>query len=148
MLDINYKKACVEILSFIELLDEEQKNKIPGKLKDFFEDEKDNNYEKIIYKNIPIENQNLMEETFALIAFINLKYLCNDEDQKKRLIKIYEENEKNYQIKLYEKYNIDNIFTKKQKNIIEKETNQIQLIEYKESIFKKILNKIKEFFKI
>lgn len=147
MLNINYKKAYVEILSFIELLDEKERNKIPIKLKEFFEEEKDNRYEKVIYRNIPIKKQNLMKETLGLIAFINLKYLCNDEEEKKRLIKIYEENEKKYQIKLYHKYNPDNIFAKKQEYIIERQNRQNQLVENNESVFRKLLNKIRRFFK-
>ena len=39
----------------------------------FFKKEKDNNYKKEIDINIPIQYQNLKEETLALIAILNLE---------------------------------------------------------------------------
>ena len=62
--------------------------------------------------------------------------------------KKFYENEQKYQEELRQKYNPDNIFSKKNKNIIEIEDNQTQLIEYKETIFRRILNKIKALFNI
>ena len=44
-----------------------------------------------------------------------------------------------------EKYNPDNLFKKKE-NIQEENKEELQLVEVKESIFKKIINKIKEIF--
>jgi len=49
-----------------------------------------------------------------------------------------------------EQYNYDNLFKEKKKEQInlydEKEDKNVSLIEYKESIISKILNKIKTFF--
>lgn len=74
-------------------------------------------------------------------------YWC-PEEEKQDLQKKFYENEQKYQEELRQKYNPDNIFTKKNKNIIEIEDNQTQLIEYKETIFRRILNKIKALFNI
>lgn len=52
---------------------------------------------------------------------------------------------------LREKYNTDNIFKNRNiKDDIEgnSKTNEANIIEYKETIFKKILNKLKRLFKI
>ena len=46
--------------------------------------------------------------------------------------------------KLRKKYNSNSIFSKKQDKIIETQNTQTQLIEYNESVFRKILNKIKK----
>ena len=91
------RQAYTEIDNFIELLDEYNKNKIPQKLREYFKKEKDGEYIKNINPNQPIKEQNLKEETLALIAMLNLQYWCEDENEKQRLKAIYAENERKYQ---------------------------------------------------
>lgn len=134
-------QAYSEIDTFIELLDEYSKNKIPQKLRKVFKMEKDKEYKKNINPNIPIKEQNLKKETLALIAMLNLQYWCEDENEKQRLKAIYAENEIKYQDELREKYNPDNLFKNKQKEIKEK-IEEIAMIEYKED---SLFTKIKEF---
>ena len=94
-----------------------------------------------------LNEMNLKEETRGLLALMYENYWC-PEEEKQDLQKKFYENEQKYQEELRQKYNPDNIFTKKNKNIIEIEDNQTQLIEYKETIFRRILNKIKALFNI
>lgn len=143
-ISIATRQAYTEIDNFIELLDEYNKNKIPQKLREYFKKEKDGEYIKNINPNQPIKEQNLKEETLALIAMLNLQYWCEDENEKQRLKAIYAENERKYQEELREKYNPDNLFKNKQK-IVEEKTEETLMVEYKESIIKKILNKILNF---
>lgn len=116
---IKTRQAYSEIDEFLGLLSEEQRNEIPKKLRDFFKEEKDQEYFKNIDKDIPIKDQNLKEETLAIIALLNLQYWCKDEEEKKRLQEIYAQNEKEYQDILYEKYNPNDIFKKKEETTIE-----------------------------
>lgn len=143
-ISIATRQAYTEIDNFIELLDEYNKNKIPQKLREYFKKEKDKEYIKNINPNQPIKEQNLKEETLALIAMLNLQYWCEDENEKQRLKAIYAENERKYQDKLREKYNPDNLFKNKQK-VVEEKIEETSMVEYKESIIKKILNKILNF---
>ena len=53
---IQTRQAYVEIDEFIGLLEEEDRNKIPPKLRQFFKDEKDSNYCKKINPDIPIKD--------------------------------------------------------------------------------------------
>lgn len=138
------RQSYTEIDEFIELLDEKNRNKIPKELREIFKKEKDTNYITNINANIPIKDQNLKEETLALIALLNLKFLCEDENEKKRLKNIYATNEIKYQKELREKYNPDNIFKNNKKEEIIEET--MELVEIKPSFFKKIFDKIKSFF--
>ncbi len=143
-ISIKTRQAYAEIDEFLELLSEKQKNEIPKKLREFFKEEKDKDYFKIIDKDIPIKDQNLKEETLAIIALLNLQYWCKDKEEKRRLQEIYAQNEKKYQDMLYEKYNPNDIF-KKEKSILQtnnKTKESMQMIEYKEPIFKRILNEI------
>lgn len=146
------RQAYAEIDEFIDLLDEEDRNKIPSKLREFFKQEKDISYNKEINPDIPINQQNLKEETLALIAILNLKYICEDENEKATLKKIYQENEEKYQEKLRETYNPDNIF---KKHIIEdsadnntqmNQEQNVAMIEYKEPLIRRLINKIKNIF--
>lgn len=142
------RQAYSEIDEFLGLLSEEQRNEIPKKLRDFFKEEKDQEYFKNIDKDIPIKDQNLKEETLAIIALLNLQYWCKDEEEKKRLQEIYAQNEKEYQDILYEKYNPNDIFKKKEETTIEnnnKIKEKMQMVEYKEPVFKRIINKILNF---
>lgn len=144
---IKTRQAYSEIDEFLGLLSEEQRNEIPKKLREFFKKEKDQEYKKNIDKDIPIKDQNLKEETLAIIALLNLQYWCKDQEEKKRLQAIYAQNEKEYQDMLYKKYNPNNIFKKKEENVTENNTKQedMQMVEYKEPIFKSIINKILNF---
>ena len=150
MLSVNTRQAYTEIDNFIELLDEYNRNKVPKKLREFFKREKDNTYTKIIDPNIPIKEQNLKEETLALIAMLNLQYWCEDEEEKQRLKKIYSDNEIKHQQKLREMYNPEDVFKTKQKQEqIENEISSeeikenVSMVEYKKETF---TEKIKKFF--
>lgn len=150
MLSVNTRQAYTEIDNFIELLDEYNRNKVPKKLREFFKREKDNTYTKVIDSNIPIKEQNLKEETLALIAMLNLQYWCEDEEEKRRLKKIYSDNEIKHQQKLREMYNPEDVFKTKQKqeqieNEISSEEIQenVAMVEYKKETF---IEKIKKFF--
>lgn len=146
---INTRQAYSEIDEFLRLLSIEQRNEIPQKLRDLFTQEKDSDYRKGIDPTIPIKEQNLKEETLALIALLNLQYWCKDEAEKQRLKSVYSKNEEVYQEMLREKFNPDNIF-KKEATISEdkEETQCLQMVEYKEPLFKKIVNKVLQIFKI
>ena len=117
------RQAYSEIDEFIGLLTVDEQKQIPKKLRDFFKEQKDKEYIKHINPNIPIKNQNLLEETLALIAMLNLQYWCKDEQEKERLKNIYAENERKYQEELGLKYNPNNIFNNKKKNVISEENN-------------------------
>lgn len=141
------RKAYTEVDNFIELLDEYHKNKIPKKLREFFKNEKEEKYIKNIYRNIPIKEQNLLQETLSLIAFLNLQYWCDDEEERKRLRKIYTENEKTAMKQMRLKYDINNIFKERRKEVIEEETkDNVAMIRYRDSLIQRIVNKIKKIF--
>lgn len=135
--------AYAEIDSFIELLPKEEKEKIPSKLKQYFKAEKDKETTKKLSMDIPIEEQNLQEETWNLIAMVYLKYLCEDEEEKRELEQIYDENEKKYLEEIKEKYNPEKIFKEREKQqVIQNLPIKVQ----KESIIQKIIKFINKLF--
>lgn len=150
-ISLETRKAYSEVDYIIELLSDYEKNKIPKKLRDFFKREKHADYEKNINVKEIIENKTLKKETLALIAFLNIKYICEDEKEKQRLRNVYYKNEIAYREQLREKYNPDNLFKNKLPNDthdnFEKSNKNTALIEIKEkSFWQKIIDKIKYLF--
>ena len=145
----NLLKAYSEvdkILSFMEIRDVE---KVPKKMREMFKNEKLQDYEPNIDKNIPLEEQQLERKTLAILAMLNLNYWCENEEEKEELIRAYSNNDKKRNEELREKYNPDNIFKNKNKEReVEQITEEITAIaEYKkENFIKKLLNKIKRLF--
>ena len=152
----NSSLAYSEVYEILKLIEDEYVNRIPKKIMNFFEEERDKEYQPIIDVNIPLDEQNLKRETMVLLAILNYNYWCDSEEEKKE---IQEELIRNSEIKeqeekeLAEKYNPDNIFKKRnevKEQITENNDNNenMQLIEYKEQGFiKKILRKIMSFFR-
>lgn len=158
-MDESYKRTLSDIDLILSQLSEEEKNKIPRKMRLFIHENKLENYIPNIKINIPIEDQELHMDTKAFLAMLYLNYWCKDEQEKRELILKLDENEKLYQKQLEEKYSIEKIFetrqrelnsqTKENEELIEKtdfESNK-HMIPYKESIIKKVWNKIIEFFR-
>ena len=92
-ISLSTRQAYSELDSVLDVLDEEDRNKIPIKLRQLLKREKDHNYIKTIDINKSIEEQNLKEETLTLIAILNLKYWCEDEGVKEKLKERYLKNE-------------------------------------------------------
>lgn len=134
------RKAFSEVDSFINLLDTNEQEKIPKNLRNIFKNEKDKDYYGKIDFTKSIKNQKLMPETITIIAFLNLKYLCKDEHERKKLEKIYRNNELKYRDKKIKEYN--NILNNN--NSYDEMDNS--LTSYKKSFFKRVVSKIKRFF--
>lgn len=139
----NIRMAYSEVDEFIELLPEDIKQKIPQNLRRIFKEEKDKNYVKKIDQNVPIKEQNLLEETLAIIAMLNLDYICEDEDEKERLREVYENNEKKYQKLFQMDFNDNEIFGKIDYN--KKQEKNIVIIK-KQTMFQKLVSKVKSIF--
>lgn len=144
MQNVILKKAYLEVEEFLELLGDEYRNKIPKNFLEFIKSEKDTEYQKKIYLDIPIEEQNLMKETLQIIAFLNLRYWCNDEKEKQRLKEVYRKNAEKFEEEKREKYNPYELFRKREKSLIKSEN--MDLVVKKDNIIQKIIKKILNIF--
>lgn len=136
------KDAYVEVLFIIDLLDDEHKNKIPNKVREFFENNKSQNYQVNIDSSTPLEQQNLLPETVDILAMLKLNYWCTSEEEKEKLMDLLNENERKYQKELEEKYNSDNLFKDKSSKV----EDTLAMVEYKESFFTRFINGLKRIF--
>lgn len=142
-------EAAVEFNCILENSSKTIIEKIPIKFLDFMKDIASKTYEFNYDKSKSLNEQNLKPETRGLIALVYQDYICNDEEKKEYIRKSRLFANQMEDLKR-EKYNPDNLLKKQQqlKNTEEVMTNEVAKIEYKESIFKRFINKIKSIFKI
>ena len=148
-MNLETRQAYSEVNSFLEIIGEDMKNKIPLKLRNFFKREMDKNYIPKFNANISIKEQNLKRKTIAIISGLNLQYWCNEE-RKQELLKIYSDNERKYQEELHIKYNPNNIFKNnkenKEESMFSSENTQLIVVE-EVRWYKKIIIKLTNLFK-
>lgn len=148
-MDNVYKEAFAEVLEVIKNSNQRILEKIPKKFITFLNENKDNNY--IVKIDFTDENWDdcIKQETQAILALIYRDYIVSQEERARLLT---EEKEEQIRIEneLREKYNPDNLFKKQDqvKNTEEAMTEEVAMVEYKESIFKRFINKIKSIFHI
>ena len=136
--------AYAEIDEILNLLEDDYREKVPKKVRDFFKEEKMKDYHPEIDIEKTLIEQNLKRETMVLLAILNLNYWCENEKEKQRFLNELDKNEEEKK-ELEEKYNPDNLFKKKQDESTE---NNLQIIEYKKPNFIQILlTKIKKILK-
>ena len=148
MVNERYKIAMAETLHYFKGISQTDINKIPNKFMTFLKDNASKDYNCDFDYTKPLNELNLKNETRGLIAMICLNYWCETEEQKNNLKKHLTENEKQYQEELKKKYKTDNIFQKKEnttENIVE---NKLPVKIEKETIFKRIFNRIMKLFNI
>ena len=147
MVSLEYSEAMVEILDILNNSDESIREKIPKNVILFWEKNKSSTYKPQLDHSKPINEMNLKDKTKDLITMIYLNYLCNDVERK-NTVKVIEKNEQIYQEKLRKKYNPDDIFKKHNKEKTEENVKDLIAVKEKESIFTRIINSIKKFFRI
>lgn len=137
--------ALAETLFIIRCLPYNEQNKISKKFIDFLEENKNDNYIVTINPNISLQNQELLQETKELLKEIYMGYFISKEERKRIITYDNYKNIVEEDLKC-KKYNYENIF--KDKNIkVSQENKTVEIIEYKDSIFKRILNILKSILK-
>ena len=149
MVNERYSIAISETLHYLKGINQDDINKIPNKFMSFLKENASNSYSCNFDYTKPLRELNLTKEAKGLIAMICLNYWCETEEQK---IKFRNHlNKQSYQEKLQKKYNIDDIFMKKEisnNDEIASESiiNKLPVEVKNENIFKKLLNCLKKIF--
>lgn len=118
--------------------------KIPPKILELIGHFSDSKYFIDIDTEKTLEEQSISEETKNMLIVFKYNY-WSSEGEKQKIIDKLDENEMLYQQELREKYNSENIKIKTiQDNDVEE---NVAMIEYKEPIFRSIINRIKNIFK-
>lgn len=137
---LDYNKRLVEVSVILNHLKKSDYNKIPKEIIEKIERNKDKEYSWDYDEKKDLKNQNVSNDTIAILSYLNMQYLLNQE-QKEFMQGIFNENQIEADNIKREKYNPDKIFNKKVRNQ--------ELIKYKKYNFiQKIFIKIKKIFKI
>ena len=153
----NYAKAYKEIVEILKYVPEESVNKIPKDMRNIFEAEQLKTYNFKIDTEKSFEEQELLEETKAILANIFRDYWATDY-QKARIIEKENQDREEWERQKREKYNPNDIFknrntTTNDNNIsqdiqeqLNEEYNNNLPMEVKENYYKKIINFFKKLF--
>lgn len=144
-----YPKAYKQVIEILKYAPQEIVDKIPQKMIKTFKTNMDDKYDFKIDISKSFEEQDVLEETKAILANIFRDYWATLE-QKERILE-KEKNDREIEENLKrEKYNPDDLFKKKQKVIQQNEEIQSNFpVEIKkEKFYKKIINFMKKIFHI
>ena len=160
MMEDNYSKAYKEIVEILKYVPEESVNKIPKDMRDMFEAEHLKTYNFQIDTEKTFEEQELLEETKAILANIFRDYWATDY-QKARIIEKENQDREEWEKQKKRKYNPNDIFKNRNKSTTTASNNndisqdiQEQLNEeynknlpievQKQNIFKRLLSFVKK----
>ena len=128
MVNIEHKIAYSEVLEILKYISKEEFNKVPQDMLEMFKANAINNNEFVYNPRKTLQEQNVSETARTIIAILFRDYWATE--------KIKEEM---YNNNILKKHN-----TQQNEAYIK---NEVAMIEYKESIFTKIKNWFKHFFK-
>lgn len=145
----NIIKTYSEIYCLLKYFPEEYINKIPKKLLDLIQNTIDAKYFIEVDTDKNLEEQNISQDTKNMLVVLKYNY-WSSEPEKRQMSEQLNENERIFQAEQREKYNPDKVFKKiKERKAKSKDSvSELSIIEYKESLISKIVNKIKRYFKI
>ena len=143
-----YSETLTEVSEILKYMKREDVNKIPKALIEFIDANKSKTYQFFLTPNVDFSNQNIKRETLAFLTFLSLNFWCKDEE-KNNLYKSLKKNEEIYEEELINKYNYDKLFNKAEQLKKEKKEEQKKLIvQHPKTLFSRLIEKIRSFFKL
>lgn len=144
-----YQKAYKQVIEILKYVPQESVDKIPQEMIKTFKINMDDKYDFKIDISKSFEEQDILEETKAILANIFRDYWATPEQKERILEKEKNDREIEENIKR-EKYNPDDLFKKKQKVIQQNEEiqNNLPVEIKKEKFYEKIINFLKKIFHI
>lgn len=139
-----YKQAFTEVLEVLKHTSKSIVEKIPENFINFLKDNKDDEY----FTEIDFSKSNweddVKEETQAILALIYREYIVSPE-KKRELIRDEREEQKIIENEIRKKYNPDNLFKNERKEIIVENTD-LPIEIKKEKFFNRKICFVKKFF--
>ena len=143
------RNAYKEVYTILQDLNEENYNKIPPEIIETIKENSNEEYEFVLDDELELKEQLLLPETKAILFNLFRDYLATPL-QKEKILKMQSDERKKLEEKKKQNYtNVDIFKTNKHKDVEEKaNTQKLQLVQIKkEGFFRKLINKIKLFFK-
>ena len=142
----SYAKAYTEVLEILSHFSAEEYSKIPQEKINFYKNNMKKNYEYSIDPDIDLSKQYISKEANAILISIFRDYFAND-SQRQTLNNLLNQNQKEYENIIKEKYNPNNIFVNNNRNVTENR-KRLALVEINDmKWYTKVWRFIKEFFR-
>ena len=145
-ISIEYANAYAEVLEVLNHMVEEDYNKVPKIMIEMFKANSNKEYQFTYDDEKEFEEQNLSKRAKLILAILFRDYWATP-TQKEKIIAKQKHDRAKIEEEKKEKYNYDNLFKDKASN---QKTETIEetksLVEYKESIWNKLIRKIKNIF--
>ncbi len=141
----DYYIALAETNAILYHIEKEFIYKIPKEILNIIEKYKAENINFIYDTTKNISEQSIHKETLEILSYLNYNFWLNNEE-KIEFNKIYNDNFIKLENEKREKYNPNEIFSRKKAKIVNDENLPIEIKEEK-SFFEKILNKFKAIIK-
>lgn len=155
---ITTKEMYSEVYGVIKALGKEYIKKLPKTVLKVIIENREENYNPKYNMAISLKKQDVNRKTLAMIALLHYNYWCDTEEDRQKLKTILENNEEKRQKEMREKYSNDKIFNNRNIKKEEENIDQIEvknevlldsnIVEYKQSFFSKLVEKIKKWFNI
>ena len=144
---VSSEQIYAEVNGILNLLGEDYIRKLPIELYELIQNKKSKEIN-IKYKDInQIVEKNTSKEAISIIALFHLNYWC-DTAEKDVINKLLKENFILNQAEARKKYDTSQLFKAKKINIGETKVDNYELVQVKgKSLFTRIIEKIKSFFK-
>ena len=137
----------MEFFAILENTDEEVLNKIPKNFLNFLKSIESDTYEFKYNRKKKLAEQNIKPKTRGLIALVYQDYICTEEE-KKEYIQLCNDYFFEEEVRKNNLYNQKSWNADEENNVKEEiSKSELALVEYKENIFQKIINKLKDIFK-
>lgn len=89
----NLASTFSEVIDILDNIEHEYKKKIPNDILIVFENECDKKYLKYLKKDkSDLKNKNYSKDALTIIAYLNLKYWCKSNEEKRKYRDIYLKN--------------------------------------------------------
>ena len=158
---ITTKEMYSEVYGILQALGNKYIDKLLKTVLKVITECKEENYNPEYDMSIPLKEQDINRKSLAMIALFHYNYWCETEEERKKFKNMLETNEEKHQKEMQEKYSNDKIFNKattkiEEETISEKVDRFVEvsnqstanIVEYKQSFFNKIIDKIKQWFNI
>jgi len=142
----NYEKAYAEVIEVLKYIPMNEYNKIPKKYITFMEENCSETCSFVYNIALPFEKQNISDEAKNILGMIFRLFIV-EQSKKEKLSSKDKELKEQEELEKYMKYNPDNLFKKDNTDKVLNNVQTKSLTETRDSIFKKIWNKIKNLFK-
>ena len=157
----NYAKAYKEVFEILKYVNKEDLEKIPNTFMQMLQKKMDKNYDFTLNSNKEFEEQEMLRETKAILAYIYVNYWCDEKEKKiiknkfkNDLLKEEIAKQERFSNDVFKNVKKENVQNKanskvKEENKVEKNIDKLQMVPYtKKNFISKIIEKLKMIIKI